>query len=246
MMKVIVVEDYAEMSDEAVKIIESQVAKNNNAVLGLATGSTPIGLYKGMIEGHKERGISYQAIQTVNLDEYIGVEQGHAQSYYTFMRENLLGHIDIPAEQAHIPNGQAISLDEECRRYEQLIDKIGPVDLQILGLGENGHIGFNEPGTSSTTTTHIVALDESTRQSNARFFNSIDEVPTKAITMGIQSIMKSKEIILMVSGEKKAEAIKTLMSKTISEQFPASILWKHNHVTLIVDKDAYKLVDSER
>ncbi len=246
MMKVIVVENYEEMSEKAVEMVEKQIRGNEKSVLGLATGSTPLGLYKRMIEGHQKRSISYQNVQSVNLDEYIGIEQSHTQSYHTFMNENLFSMIDIKNENTHIPNGQASLLDEECLRYDELINHIGPVDLQILGIGENGHIGFNEPGTSESTTTHIVELDQSTRMSNARFFDSIDKVPTKAITMGITSILKSNEIILLASGENKAEAIKILMNKTIDEQFPASLLWKHGNTTLIVDKEAYKLVELER
>lgn len=245
-MKVIVVENYDEMSEKAVEMIEKQIQENEKSILGLATGSTPLGLYKRMIEGTENRGISYQKIQSVNLDEYIGIEPSHTQSYHTFMNENLFSKIDIKRENTHIPNGQASSLDEECIRYDELINHIGPVDVQILGIGENGHIGFNEPGTKESTTTHIVELDTSTRKSNARFFDSIEEVPTKAITMGIQSILKSNEIILLASGENKAEAIKVLMSKTIDEKFPASLLWKHGNATLIVDKEAYKLVELER
>ena len=246
MMKVVIVENYDDMCDKAVEFVEQQVRENDRSIIGLATGSTPLGLYERMIEGHKKRGVSYKNIQTINLDEYIGIEQDHPESYHTFMNEKLFATIDIPSEQTHIPDGQAASLETECARYEEMIDQIGPVDLQILGIGENGHIGFNEPGTSVSTVTHIVELDASTRQSNARFFNSIDEVPTHAITMGIRSILKSNEIILLASGKKKAAAIKTLLSKTVSEQFPASILWKHSNVTLLVDRDAYELVDLER
>ena len=160
------------------------------------------------------------------------------------MSVNLFDKIDISTENTYIPDGTFDTAEEECLRYEQVIDSVGPIDLQILGIGKNGHIGFNEPGTDSKSLTHVVELVASTRESNARFFPSIDEVPTYAITMGIKSILKSKKIILMAAGKNKAEAVKTLLSKDVNESFPASILWNHDNVTLIVDRDAYELVKS--
>ena len=183
-------------------------------------------------------------MRTINLDEYLGLDKGHPESYRTFMTENLFNKIDIVTENTYIPDGTPDSAEEECLRYEQVIDSVGPIDLQILGIGKNGHIGFNEPGTDSNSLTHVVELVASTRESNARFFPSIDEVPTHAITTGIKSILKSKEIILMASGKEKAEAVKILLSKDVNERFPASILWNHDNVTLIVDQDAYELVKS--
>lgn len=245
-MKRIIVEDYEEMSSRAVEILEQQVSEDAHSVLGLATGSTPLGLYARMIEGHQKRGVSYEHVQTINLDEYRGINKNHPNSYRTFMFENLFKHLDISMGHTYIPNGQAHSVEEECQRYEALIDRIGPIDLQILGMGTNGHIGFNEPGTAENSLTHCIELDESTRKNNARFFESLEEVPTHAITMGIASILKSKKILLLASGEKKAQAVKTLLDRNISEQFPASFLWKHEDVTLIVDRDAYQLVEAER
>lgn len=244
-MNILVFEDFETLSIEAAKRVEKQVRDNSQSVLGLATGSTPIGLYRKMAEGIQKRGMSYKQVQTINLDEYIGLDPEHPRSYHTFMEDHLFKHIDIPSENQHLPNGKPDSVEEECQRYEQLINTIGPIDLQILGLGTNGHIGFNEPGTEAGTKTHCVQLAESTREDNARFFGSIDEVPTHAITMGIESILKSKEILVLASGKNKAEAVKTLLEKKVTKEFPASYLWNHSNVTLMVDKEAYGLVETE-
>lgn len=242
-MKIIVVEDYKEMSRKAAEILIKKVQEKQNAVLGLATGSTPVGLYEELIKDHQTNGTSYKDIHTVNLDEYIGLPKEDKNSYYTFMCEHLFNHIGIPAEHTHIPNGETNDLLEECDRYENIIESLGQVDLQILGIGSNGHIGFNEPGSSFTGKTHIIDLKESTRQANARFFKSIDEVPKQAITMGVGTIMKSKEILLLASGTAKAEAIRGTIHGEITEELPASILQTHPNVTLIVDKDAYSLCE---
>ena len=241
-MKVIVLDNYDELSKEASRLVEEKVMENDKAVLGLATGSTPLGLYKYMIEGYKTRGISYRNVKTLNLDEYLGLEHSHPESYHAFMLETLFKHIDVELNHTYIPNGVPDSTDAECVRYEEVIDKIGPVNLQILGIGTNGHIGFNEPGTDPQSLTHVVELNASTRESNAKFFESMDEVPTHAITMGITSILKSEEIILLASGKSKAQAVKTLLEKEVTPDFPASYLWTHDNVTLIVDKDAYGLI----
>lgn len=243
-MKVIVCDNYDEVSEKAAQLVEAQILENDHSVLGLATGSTPLGLYERLVEGVTSRGISYKNVRTINLDEYLGLDKGHSESYRTFMSDNLFDKIDILTENTYIPDGTSDSPEEECLRYEQVIDSEGPIDLQILGIGTNGHIGFNEPGTDSNSLTHVVELVASTRESNARFFSSIDEVPTHAITTGIKSILKSEKIILLASGESKAEAVKTLLSKKVSERFPASFLWNHKDVTLLVDQDAYQLVKS--
>ncbi len=240
-MKIIVVENYDEMSKKAAEILIKKVQEKPNAVLGLATGSTPVGLYKELIEDHQQNGTSYKDIHTVNLDEYIGLPQEDKNSYFTFMYEHLFKYLEIPKEHTHIPSGDTEDYAKECKRYEEIIESLGQVDLQILGIGSNGHIGFNEPGTPFTGDTHIIDLKESTRQANARFFESIDEVPTQAITMGIGTIMKSKEILLLASGKAKAEAIHGMIHGEMTEELPASILQSHPHVTLIVDKDAYSL-----
>lgn len=244
-MKVEVVENYEEMSRRAAEIVESQVLEKPDSVLGLATGSTPLGLYGKLAEGVKERQVSYQQTKTINLDEYQGLGRSHPNSYHRFMCEHLFDIIDIQMRNTYLPDGKARSVEEECRRYEALIERLGPVDLQILGLGTNGHIGFNEPGTPEDSLTHCVELDESTRKNNARFFESPETVPTHAITMGIASILKSGRIVLMASGKKKAPAVKRLLEKNVSEDFPASFLWNHENVTLIVDQEAYQLVEQE-
>ncbi len=245
-MKIITVDNYNEMSKAAAQLVEQQILGNRETVLGLATGSTPLGLYENMIEGYQKRGISYRNVQTLNLDEYRGLGKTHPNSYYTFMCDKLFSQLDIPLANVHLPDGTAQPVEAECRRYEALFDRIGPPHLQILGMGTNGHIGFNEPGTAEHSLTHCVELDKSTRANNARFFESADAVPTHAITLGIASILKSGKIVLLASGKKKAEAVKRLLDQEISEDFPASFLWKHEDVTLIVDRDAYQLAQQER
>lgn len=245
-MKVEIVENYDEMSRRAADIVEEQILKNPSSVLGLATGSTPLGLYRKLAEGVQKRKISYKQAKTINLDEYRGLNRSHPNSYHKFMDEHLFNKLDIEMRHTYLPDGQASSIEEECRRYEALIDRLGPIHLQILGLGTNGHIGFNEPGTPEDSLTHCVELDESTRKNNSRFFGSLEEVPTHAITMGIASILKSDKILLLASGKKKGEAVKRLLEKQVSVDFPASFLWKHDDVTLIVDRDAYQLVEKER
>lgn len=244
-MNIKVLKDYEELSQTASSYIEHQVKKNPQSVLGLATGGTPLGTYKQVVQSYQSQGIDYSGVSSLNLDEYVGLDKNDPQSYHYFMKEHLFDHINIQDEHTFIPNGKTESLFEECKRYEGIIDEIGPPDLQILGIGENGHIGFNEPDTSFESMTHIVDLEVSTRQANARFFNSFDDVPKQAITMGIGSILKSKQIILLASGERKAEAIKRLLQGPVDEQFPASALHHHNQVTLLVDQASYQLIEKE-
>lgn len=244
-MKIIQVKDYTTMSKQAAEHIIDKVKQNPQAVLGLATGSTPTGMYTELIKDHELNGTSYKGIQTINLDEYVGMDPQNPNSYHYFMKTNLFDHVDIEASNTHVPDGTATDLDEFCKSYDQLIES-NPIDLQVLGIGENGHIGFNEPGTPFETSTHIVTLTHSTRKANARFFNSINDVPTHAITMGIASILKSKEIVVLASGEKKAKAIQHLLNGTVSTDFPASALLNHPNVTLIVDQEAYSLADQEK
>ncbi|ESU34030.1 hypothetical protein G3A_03230 [Bacillus sp. 17376] len=241
-MKLITTTNYEELSQQAAKGIITRIKSNPALNLGLATGSTPTGLYQELIRDHMENSISYKEINTFNLDEYIGISKKDRNSYHYFMCEHLFEHIDIPLEQTHIPDGTAKDLDEECRRYEQFINEHGGIDLQILGIGQNGHIGFNEPGTPFDSRTHTIELAESTRKANSRFFESLEDVPKQAITMGIASIMDSKEIFLLVSGASKAKALATLMNGDVSEQFPASALKNHENVTIFADKDATALL----
>ncbi|MHA7137696.1 glucosamine-6-phosphate deaminase [Rossellomorea arthrocnemi] len=241
-MKLIEVKDYQEMSQVAADYLLSKVKSSNQLTLGLATGGTPQGLYEALINDHKQNRTSYQHVSSFNLDEYIGLSGKHPNSYYHYMNDHLFKHIDIDSKNTHIPSGKAVDLEKECEAYDEKIRLHGGIDLQILGIGSNGHIGFNEPGTSFDTNTHIVDLAQSTREANARYFDSMDEVPSQAITMGISSIMKSKEILLLVSGEAKQVAMKKLVEGEISENFPASILNRHEHVTVIADKEALAMV----
>jgi glucosamine-6-phosphate deaminase len=243
-MKVIVLDNYDEVSKEASRYVEEKIRENDELVLGLATGATPLGLYENLIDGYKTRGISYQNVKTINLDEYLGLEKNHPASYHAFMFETFFKHVDIDLNHTYIPDGVPTSAEEECLCYEEVIDNVGPVNLQLLGIGTNGHIGFNEPGTDPNSLTHVVELNGSTRENNAHFFDSLDDVPTHAITIGIQSILKSDHIILLASGKNKAHAVKRLLDSegNMNPDFPASYLWKHDNVTIIVDKDAYGLV----
>ncbi|XJZ26446.1 glucosamine-6-phosphate deaminase [Bacillota bacterium Lsc_1132] len=237
-MKIIEVKDYQQMSQKAAELIIEKVRINPMLHLGLATGGTPIGTYAKLIEDHQKNGTSYRNTITFNLDEYIGLSGNHPNSYRYYMDHQLFHFIDIIKSNTHIPNGDAIDIEKECLRYEQLIGDEGGIDLQILGIGSNGHIGFNEPGTSFASTTHIVQLASSTIKANARFFYRLEEVPTKAITMGISTIMKSKEILLLVSGNTKKAALKRLLEGEITESFPASVLKNHPCVTIIADEAA--------
>lgn len=236
-MKITVVKDYEEMSRAAALFIEEDVRNHPQLTLGLATGGTPLGTYRHLVRGYEERGVDYSRVTTFNLDEYVGLPRTHTQSYHSFMKEHLFSH--MPFGKTYIPNGEAEDLKEECLAYERLIEKEGPPDIQLLGIGSNGHIGFNEPGASFDGETHVETLTETTRRSNARFFPSLEEVPTRAITMGVGSILKSRKILLLASGYRKKEAIQRLLSGESDESFPASALYHHENVTLIVDEEAY-------
>ena len=234
-MEVIVLKDYEEVSQKAFEVMKEVVVKKADAVLGLATGSSPLGLYERMIQDHKENGTSYAACQSFNLDEYIGLPRSHKESYYTFMHEHLFHGIDIKEENIHLPYGDK---KEDCVAYEKAMEHV-QVDIQVLGIGSNGHIGFNEPGTSFDQETHIVTLQEKTRQDNARFFeNDITQVPTHAITMGIATIMKAKKILLVATGENKVDAIAAMVNGKIDVTCPASVLQNHPDVVVIVDQAA--------
>lgn len=236
MIKVIVVENYEELSSKAFEVMK-ETLKLEKPVLGLATGSSPIGLYKEMISDHKENGTSYKNVVTFNLDEYANLAKSHSESYYTFMHVNLFDHIDVQESNIHIPSGEG-DLEANCAKYEEEM-KQHVIDLQLLGIGANGHIGFNEPGTSFDSLTHVVELKEKTRKDNARFFDPLnEEVPTHACTMGIASIMRSKKILLVASGANKADAINAMINGVVSEDCPASVLQNHDDVVVIVDKAA--------
>ncbi|WP_040204336.1 glucosamine-6-phosphate deaminase [Neobacillus jeddahensis] len=237
-MNIIEVKDYAEMSQKAAEYIIEKVCKSPTLNMGLATGGTPIGTYENLIADFKKNSTSYRDVTTFNLDEYVGLSGDNENSYRYFMDDHFFNHIDIKKDNTNVPCGDGNDLEEECSRYEQLIAKHGGIDLQVLGIGSNGHIGFNEPGTSFNTKTHVIDLAPSTIKANARFFNRVEDVPTKAITMGIATIMKSKEILLLVSGASKKEAMSKLLTENVSESFPASVLKNHPCVTIIADKAA--------
>ncbi len=240
-MKIIVTENYDEMSKKAAEIIIDVIKNNPNAVLGLATGSSPIGTYRNMINDHKENGTSYKRVSTVNLDEYVSLNKDHDQSYAYFMRKNLFDELDIDQTNTNLPCGVAKDLTKECDRYNEVLAKLVP-DVQVLGIGSNGHIGFNEPGTPFDSVTHVVELTESTIKDNSRLFKSIDEVPKKALSMGIKNIMQAKSIIMVASGKNKAQAVKGMVNGEITPDLPASVLQLHPFVTLVCDKDAASLL----
>lgn len=240
-MKTVKVKNYAEMSELAAEEVIATVRENPRAVLGLATGSTPLGLYANLAKDYEENGTSYSECRTVNLDEYVGLPPTHPQSYAYFMRKNLFEHIDIKPENTHIENGVAADETAECERYNALLSELRQ-DVQILGIGSNGHIAFNEPGTPFDSVTHTVELAESTVRDNARLFDSVDDVPRRAFTMGLANIMNARKIIILANGENKAEAVRALVSGEISEDVPATVLRHHADCTLICDEEAGKYI----
>ena len=239
-MKLIVTKNYDEASLEAFKVMKEFIKPGK--VLGLATGSTPLGLYGLMVKDYKENGTSYKDILTFNLDEYVGLPIIHPESYYAFMHNNLFNQIDIPEENTHVPSGLGDNLDEQCKVYDKMIEE-NPVDIQLLGIGSDGHIAFNEPGTAFDSGTHVTDLAESTIKDNARFFDyDMSKVPTQACTQGIGTIMKAKNILLIATGANKAQAVKDMMEGPIDEKCPASILQKHPNAVIIVDEPAAALL----
>lgn len=241
-MRIYAAKDYADLSRKAANIISAQVIMKPNAVLGLATGSTPVGAYRQLIEWYNKGDVDFFQISSVNLDEYKGLSGEHDQSYRYFMNHNFFDHINIKKENTNVPNGLAQDAEAECQRYNQVIKTLGGIDLQLLGIGGNGHIGFNEPGTAFEKETHLVTLTEQTRESNARFFAGLDEVPTHAFTMGIKSIMSAKKILLLATGENKAKALYDSFFGPVTPVVPASILQLHNDCTIIADEEALALI----
>lgn len=239
-MKIIVCENYAEMSARAAELIADLVKAKPDCVLGLATGSTPVGMYKELIAKNTAGEISFKDVTTYNLDEYYPIEPTHEQSYRYFMNVNLFDHIDINKEKTFVPNGLTENPEEEGAAYDAAIEAAGGVDLQVLGIGQNGHIAFNEPDDALIAGTHITALTEDTIDANSRFFASRDDVPTRAFTMGIGSIMKAKKIILLANGANKHAAIAQMLDDKITTQCPATILKAHADVYLFCDKAAYE------
>lgn len=237
-MKLYRAKDYYDMSRKAANIISAQVIMKPNCVLGLATGSTPVGIYKQLIEWYNKGDLDFSQVKTANLDEYKGLTKGNDQSYYHFMRENLFCHVNIKEKNTNIPDGTEPDAQKEAARYEEAIQNLGGIDLQLLGLGHNGHIGFNEPSDIFPKDTHIVDLQESTIEANKRFFESIDEVPRQAYTMGIGTIMRAKKILLVVNGGNKADILHEAIKGPVTPRVPASILQLHPDVIIVADEAA--------
>ena len=237
-MKIYKAKDYKDMSRKAANIISAQVIMKPNCVLGLATGSTPIGTYDQLVEWYNKGDLDFSEVTTVNLDEYKGLPRTNDQSYYYFMHQHLFDRVNIDPERTNVPNGMEPDAEKECGRYEELIRSLGGVDLQLLGLGHNGHIGFNEPGEAFEKETHCVDLTESTIEANKRFFASADDVPKQAYTMGIKTIMQAKKILIVVNGENKADIVERAFFGPVTPEVPASILQLHNDVTLVGDEAA--------
>jgi glucosamine-6-phosphate deaminase len=237
-MLVIIKEDYNAVSGEAAKIIADRLRKKPTMVLGLATGSTPVGLYRELIRLHRETGLDFSKVTTFNLDEYVGLPPDHSQSYRTFMRENLFAHINLEPRFTHVPDGMVNDIGAHCDWYEAEIARWGGIDIQVLGIGANGHLAFNEPGSSLGSRTRVKTLSRQTREDNARFFGSLEEVPRYAITMGIGTIMEARELVLIASGEGKAEAIQAAVEGPLTAMVPASIVQMHARAFVIVDRAA--------
>ncbi|MGN0158481.1 MAG: glucosamine-6-phosphate deaminase [Brotaphodocola sp.] len=242
-MRIYKAKDYKDMSRKAANIISAQVISKPNCVLGLATGSTPIGTYDQLVDWYNKGDIDFSEVTTVNLDEYKGLDKANDQSYYYFMHKHLFDRVNIDPAKTNLPDGMAEDTEAECRRYQSLIDSLGGIDLQLLGLGHNGHIGFNEPGNSIEKDVHCVDLTKQTIEANKRFFASVDDVPKQAFTMGIKSIMHAKKILVVASGEDKADAVKTAFFGKISPECPGSILQLHPDVVLVADEAALSKVD---
>ena len=242
MIRIYAAENYDEMSEKAARIIAAQVIVKPECVLGLATGSSPVGTYQRLVERYKAGKLSFAGVTTVNLDEYKGLSGTHDQSYRYFMQHNLFDHIDVRPECTHVPNGLAEDAEAECARYDAFVRGLGCADLQLLGVGRNGHIGFNEPCDEFVVPTHVVDLTESTIQANKRFFEKVEDVPTQAYTMGIKNIMQARKVLLIVSGEGKAEILDKVLYGPVTPQVPASILQLHNDLTVVADEAAMTVI----
>ncbi|URZ02566.1 glucosamine-6-phosphate deaminase [Clostridium felsineum] len=241
-MKIVTVDDYSEMSKFAAKIVASQVILKDNSVLGLATGDTPLQMYRELINLYNEEELDFSKITTFNLDEYYGISEDNPHSYHYYMKNTFFKFMNIADSNINILDGKTKDIESECKAYDNKIAAAGGIDLQVLGIGVNGHIGFNEPDVNFEAETHLVKLDEKTVESNARFFASKEDVPTSALSMGIKTIMQSKKILLLASGPKKAEAVFKMLKEKISPELPASILQLHNDTTVIVDKAASSML----
>ena len=241
-MKIIKTKDYEQMSRTAANIIAAQIINKEDSVLGLATGSTPIGTYKRLIEMYNDKDLDFKKVKTANLDEYKGLTKDNDQSYYYFMYNNLFKDINIDMKNTNIPDGTEPDSEKECKRYEKVVKDLGGIDLQLLGLGHNGHIGFNEPKDYFVKETQCIDLQESTIEANKRFFNDISEVPRQAYTMGIGTIMSAKKILLVVNGKGKADILEKVINGPITPMVPASVLQLHPDVTIVADEEALSKV----
>ncbi len=237
-VKVLITKSYDELSKKAAEIVASTIRNKPNLVLGLATGGTPMGCYRELIRMHREEGLDFSEVVTFNLDEYIGLSPDHPQSYRYFMDENLFRHVNIRMENTHVPDGMSKDPRKTCEEYEDAIRKVGRIDLQLLGIGSNGHIAFNEPSSPFDSRTRVVSLSERTIKDNARFFKSIDEVPRQALSMGMGTTTEARKIILLASGAGKAEAVAKSVEGKITTDVPASVLQKHPDCTFILDEEA--------
>lgn len=242
-MKFIVADNYDDMSRIGADLVIKQISIKPESVLGLATGSTPLGLYRGLITANKD-GLDFSNVTTFNLDEYYGLSHDHTQSYHYFMEQNLFNHLNVDKAKIHIPDGMCKDIEKECLEYDRKIDAAGGIDLQVLGIGRNGHIGFNEPDDSLEVRTHLTNLTQDTIDANSRFFECTDDVPRMAITMGLGTIMKAKQIILLASGRDKAPVLSKLVRPVIDTDVPASILNLHSNVTIIADREAAMLINT--
>lgn len=246
-MRIIIANDYNDMSKKAADIVAAQILLKPDSVLGLATGSTPVMTYKYLIKLFEEKTISFSDVITINLDEYIGLSKENPNSYHFFMNDNFFNYINIKPENIHIPDGTAVDLERECIEYENMIRKNNGIDLQILGIGNNGHIGFNEPDLKFEAVTHCIDLDEETIKANSRFFAREEGVPGRAITMGVKTIMNARKIILLANGSGKADTVFKAIHGKIDPTLPASILQLHPDVTFILDKEAaYYIQEADR
>ncbi len=242
MIKVIKARDYNDMSRKAANIISAQIIRKDDSVLGLATGSTPIGIYEILAHWYNQGDLDFSKVKSVNLDEYVGLERTHDQSYYYFMNKNLFSKVNIDKNNVNLPDGSNMDADAECARYHKVIESMGGIDLQLLGIGNNGHVGFNEPADDFAKCVHKVTLTESTIEANSRLFASKDDVPRFAYTMGIGEIMSAKQVLVVASGKAKAEAVKAMLEGPVTPHCPASILQFHPNAILIADEEALSLV----
>ncbi len=244
-MRIYCAKDYKDLSRKAANIISAQIIMKPNCVLGLATGSTPIGTYQQLIEWYKKGDLDFSEVKTVNLDEYKGLSGENNQSYRYFMNTNLFHNVNVKMENTNILNGLAKDDEEECQRYNRLIQKLGGIDLQLLGLGHNGHIGFNEPNTAYDKETHLVELSQNTIDANARLFENKEDVPRYAYTMGIKTILQAKTILVIANGEDKADIVKKAFTGEVTPEVPASILQMHSNVILIGDEAALSKINEQ-